>query len=238
MPASAAESHAFAASSTEDLDPSRGPTITTAIRGPEGRWYLEDAGVPVFAMWLAQAAGAPRALWRYRRFIARYLPLKLGWPVRTDMSAAVAQLIGPSRRAHGTLPLLGMGHDTPDGTLSLSRGGRLKLDWSPEGSRAFFTELRAASREMAEELGGTFADSPLWRLRRVATVHPLGGAPMGASAAEGVVGATGEAFGHPGLFVTCGAAMPGAVGPNPSLTIGAWAEHVAAGVLGGGGANS
>ena len=69
-----------------------------------------------------------------------------------------------------------------------------------------------------------------WRLRRVATVHPLGGVPMGRTVEEGVVDARGEAFGHPGLHVTCGAAMPGPVGPNPSLTIAAWAGHVAEGI--------
>ena len=53
---------------------------------------------------------------------------------------------------------------------------------------------------------------------------------MGRTVAEGVVDARGEAFGHPGLHVTCGAAMPGPVGPNPSLTIAAWAGHVAEGI--------
>jgi cholesterol oxidase len=219
----------FVRSAPRDLDPSYGPTITTALRGPGGAFYLEDAGLPALLMWLLQAVEAPATLWRYRRFVARYLPLKLGLPVRADMGAAVAEVIGDARRSHATLPLLGMGLDTPDGVLSLRRG-HLAVEWRSSGSAAHFRRLRDAAREVAHAMGGRFVDLPLWRLHRVVTVHPLGGAPMGATIRTGVVDAHGEAFGHRGLYVTCGAAMPGPVGPNPSLTIAAWAERVAAGI--------
>jgi cholesterol oxidase len=46
---------------------------------------------------------------------------------------------------------------------------------------------------------------------------------MGADVRAGVVDATGEVFGHRGLFVADGSIMPGPVGPNPSLTIAALA---------------
>jgi len=35
-------------------------------------------------------------------------------------------------------------------------------------------------------------------------------------------------FGHPNLYVSDGAMLPGAVGRNPSMTIGAMGERVAA----------
>ena len=54
---------------------------------------------------------------------------------------------------------------------------------------------------------------------------------MGRHVGEGVVDEYGEAFGHPGLFVVDGAAMPGPVGPNPSLTIAAFADRVAERIL-------
>ena len=50
---------------------------------------------------------------------------------------------------------------------------------------------------------------------------------MGRDAAEGVVDAWGEVFGHPGLYVADGSVMPGTVGPNPSLTIAALADRCA-----------
>jgi cholesterol oxidase len=46
---------------------------------------------------------------------------------------------------------------------------------------------------------------------------------MGTSRSTGVVDGHGEVFGTKGLFITDGSTMPGAVGPNPSLTIAAFA---------------
>jgi cholesterol oxidase len=45
-----------------------------------------------------------------------------------------------------------------------------------------------------------------------------------------VVGHTGEVFGHRGLFVADGAIVPEALGLNPSKTIAALAELIAAGI--------
>jgi len=48
---------------------------------------------------------------------------------------------------------------------------------------------------------------------------------MGSDPETGVVGAAGEVFGHPGLYVLDGAVLPGATGANPSSTIAAVAER-------------
>ena len=74
-------------------------------------------------------------------------------------------------------------------------------------------------------------DNPLWWLKRVITVHPLGGAPMGATTAEGVCDTYGEVYGYPGLYVLDGSLMPGPVGANPSLTIAAVADRAATHLL-------
>ena len=71
----------------------------------------------------------------------------------------------------------------------------------------------------------------MWLFKRVITVHGLGGCPMAANDTEGVVDIDGQVFHYPGLYVVDGAAMPGPVGPNPSFTIAAWADHVADGIL-------
>ncbi len=71
-----------------------------------------------------------------------------------------------------------------------------------------------------------------WTIARdLITPHPLGGCNMGRSADEGVVGHDGEAFGYPNLFVADGAIVPKAIGLNPSGTIGALAERIAAGIV-------
>ena len=79
-------------------------------------------------------------------------------------------------------------------------------------------------------LGGTYIANPRWYRplgRNLVTVHPLGGCPLAASAAEGVVDPYGEVFGFPGFTIADGSVMPGPVGPNPSLTIAALADRFA-----------
>jgi len=41
----------------------------------------------------------------------------------------------------------------------------------------------------------------------------------------------GEVFGYPGLYIADGAAMPGPVGPNPSLTVAALADRMCSRLL-------
>ena len=91
---------------------------------------------------------------------------------------------------------------------------------------------------LAGQLDAQFLDSPMWRFKRVITVHPLGGAPMGRHPAEGVVDAFGEVFHYPGLHVVDGAAMPGPIGPNPALTIAAFADRATEHMLSSGGATA
>jgi len=119
-----------------------------------------------------------------------------------------------------------MGRDIPDGRIFL-RNGKLGIDWTREASGPYFERVRQVSRDVAKVLDGRYADNPLWYLRRVVTVHPLGGAPMGRTRHEGVVDAYGNVFGHPGLHVADGSVMPGPTGPNPSFTIAALADRFA-----------
>ncbi len=57
------------------------------------------------------------------------------------------------------------------------------------------------------------------------TAHILGGAPIGASAAEGVVDENFQVHNYPGLYIIDGSIMPANPGVNPSLTITALAEY-------------
>ena len=102
----------------------------------------------------------------------------------------------------------------------------MAVDWTTVTSRAYFEGVRTTMRALAAAFGGNFTDDPLWLLRRVITVHPLGGAPMGRDPSRGVCDDRGEVFGYPGLFIADGSAVPGAVGPNPSLTIAALADRM------------
>jgi choline dehydrogenase-like flavoprotein len=54
---------------------------------------------------------------------------------------------------------------------------------------------------------------------------------MSDSPSTGVVDPQGEVHGHPGLFVSDGAAIPSSLAVNTSLTILANAERIAAGIV-------
>jgi cholesterol oxidase len=216
------------------VDPGYGPVITSTARMPdaldeggEGRgFYLQDAGYPQHLAWILHVIAAPKTLWRWR---SNGLYLVKNWlkgSPDTDVTGHIADLLQAAELSAGGLPLLGMGRDVPDGHMYL-HNGRLDLDWSRAKSDAYFERLRNTSRGFAHSLGGRFADNPLWFLKRVITVHPLGGSPMGRNAGEGVVDPYGNVFGYPGLHIADGSIMPGPVGPNPSFTIAALADRFA-----------
>jgi cholesterol oxidase len=222
-----------------------GPSITLTVRfdgepdegappGSPGRgFYLQDAGYPDLLNWLIQAAVLPTQMVRAWYTVKQLALGVLGRSTDSDISAELATLLGDTRLSSGILPLLGMGREMPVGKLGL-RGKRLTADWTIDRSIEYYERVREAQRELAIELGAKFRDNPAWHFgRRVITVHPLGGAPMGRGPGDGVVDAWGQVFGHPGLYVADGSVMPGPVGPNPSLTIAALADRFADGILDG-----
>ncbi len=215
------------------IEGSRGTVITSAIRvgdaldgdGSTGRgFYVQDAGYPVFADWLVESTQLPGQVRRLARFARNRLHRRLGGSPKTGISADIGSLIGPGHLSDGSLPLLGMGRDIPDGVMRL-RKGHLEVDWTTTSSDAYFARVRETMHALSDDLGARFQDNPLWWTRRVVTVHPLGGVPMGRHVAEGVCDDTGEVFGFPGLHVLDGSMMPGPVGANPSLTIAAVADR-------------
>lgn len=215
------------------LAPERGPVITTALRlgdfadGDTGRGcYLEEGGFPLFASWMAEGRDLPGYVRRGLSVAKRFVENRLARHPRRRVSAELAAVFGGRDRAWASLPMLGMGRDIPDGTLSLDQRF-LASDWTVESSRAYFARLEGLMARLAEGLGGAVDTSPLSALGRVITVHPLGGCPTGRDPSRGVVDPWGAAYHEPGLYVADGSALPGPVGANPSLTIAAFADRVA-----------
>ncbi len=90
----------------------------------------------------------------------------------------------------------------------------------------YLPEANAVARALAEHANGTpFSLVAESVGDRSVTAHILGGCAIGADAAHGVIDADHQAFGHPGLYVVDGAALPVNIGVNPSLTISALAER-------------
>jgi cholesterol oxidase len=224
----------FAVGAKRLLNGHRGPVITSTLHVPdeldggEGRgFYVQEAGYPEFVSWLVQATQGPGSFWRFRRTAARLALGLLSHEPEVDLSAEVSELMDDTRVSTGSLPLLGMGRDIPDGNMKLTSKGRLQVDWRKGKSGPFFDRLGDFCEEIAGALGARFERNPTWYLGRLITVHPLGGCPMGRNADEGVVDSYGEVYGYPGFTIADGSVMPGPVGPNPSLTIAALADRFA-----------
>ncbi|WP_034609169.1 GMC oxidoreductase [Cellulomonas sp. URHD0024] len=221
------------------VDGGTGPVITTAIRRPDaldgggatGRgYYVEDAGFPGFLSWLVETSQLKPAARRAAMFAWQVVRNRVFAGGHSNISGDLSALLGDGHLSAGSVPLLGMGRDVPDGRMSL-RGGNLAIDWTTATSKAYFASVRDTMERIGDALGAEFQDNPLWWARHTITVHPLGGAPIGRHVGEGVCDEYGEVRGHPGLYVVDGAAMPGPVGANPSLTIAAMSDRASTRML-------
>jgi cholesterol oxidase len=219
------------------LDPSFGPVITSAIRlgdtldgqGEQGRGlYVEDGGNPYLLSWFSELSGFPGLLRRSLKFLKIIAKYRLGLRNDANLSAEIADVIGPSRTSMSSLPILTMGRDMPNGKLFL-RDGLLECDWTIQKSQEYFDRVRRVGQAIAGALHAEYLDNPsyTWNVHQVLTAHPLGGCPMALSKDEGVVDSYGEVFDYPGLYIADGSVMPGPVGPNPSLTIAALSDRFA-----------
>lgn len=224
------------------FDGARGPAITSTMRVGDGHdpdgagtgrgFYLQDGGYPGFADWMLETSTLSNPVSRFLRFGLGVLIDRRRGRRTSPLGSKIGQLIGDSSLSAGSLPVLGMGRDVPDGTMRIVKG-LLEIDWNLETSREYFGRVKSLMEQVAKELDSELVVNPTWWLKRVVTVHPLGGCPMGTHAvvpsgtvgSPGVVDDYGEVFGHRGLFVADGSVMPGPVGPNPSLTIAALAER-------------
>lgn len=227
------------------LQGSHGPVISSYVRYPDRAdtglvadhgMYLEDAGYPQFAAWLAEMSEAGGQFKRVGEIAARRAWSQLTGRRRTRLGADIADVLGKAAVTEHALPILGMGRDVPDGTLHLRddpAGGDPVLDstWSTRTSQHYFDRMHRNMRELGEALGARFVVNPTYLLNRVVTVHPLGGCPMRTSVSPGFVDEFGRVDGVPGLRVCDGSVMPGPVGANPSLTIAAFADRVATDLL-------
>ena len=199
----------------------RGPTGSAAISFLDGsvdsqKFFVEDGGFPDLIS-------------KAMREVAKRNPRL------SSIFPALGESAGKTSARQFIMPWLGQAVDGSDGTLRLTRGnapkGRWKLDleWNPESSRRAMDAQIAVHRRLSRATGGMHIVPPSWSFARYSiSPHPLGGARMADSAADGVVDQWGEAFGHPGLYVVDGAAIPHPIGLNPSRTIAAVAERIAA----------
>jgi len=211
-----------------DLAPSRGPVITAYAEAKSNgdQTWIEDGGYPRGMEMMWQVTEAPRDLWKMRGVAWRALRRRLVG----NVGGQYVDAIGNAHASASMLPLLAMGRDVPGGAIALD-GDSLTLDWDPNGaSDRYFSFVERCTRALANKLGGDPGDRGLGKHLlpgRGTCAHPLGGCRIGNTEHEGVIGTDGQVFGCKGLFVADGSVMPGPIGPNPSLTIGAISHLIA-----------
>lgn len=177
------------------------------------RWPVNTPGVD------HTAAGVYERMFRHRDDATGPLFMQAGM-------AGLASIPMPEalrRRLRRDLFVAAMGEDAADGRISLEQG-RLRIRYSA-GNSPVFARIDQHFRALGHASG-----VPLSAPAQPITVHPLGGARAGCDPLRSVVDGRGQVHGIPGLFVTDAAALPAAPGSPPSLSIAAWARHVALGI--------
>ena len=128
---------------------------------------------------------------------------------------------GAKRKAGRFVDLVAMSQDAADGRI-WSDNGRIRFAFDLEGSASYAAAMRAM--DAVAEASGRPVQYPK---NEVFTAHPAGGCRISDNRAEGVVDGSGQVHDHPGLYVADASVFPQPVGVPPSLSIAAWASHVA-----------
>ncbi len=199
----------------------RGVAITSSIH-PDETTHIEPCRYPprsnamgLLTTVLVDGGGrVPRQV-RFLATIARH-------PVRFLRSLSVR------RWSERSIILLVM--QSRDNSIALRRHPKLGMLVTRPGhgepNPTYLPVANNAARKVADMLDGdpwgawneTLVDAPT-------TAHILGGCPIGASPAEGVIDAYQRVFGYEGLSVADGSAVSANLGVNPSLTITAMTER-------------
>jgi len=157
-----------------------------------------------------------------------YLDEKVSNPAGKALLDALERHLRDDYLLSDLMVWLGAGMDAADGQFRLN-GRELALEWDPERSRAVFDAIAEMHKNLTQATGGRWFIPPTWSLfKNILTLHPLGGCKMGVSAETGVVDHLGQVFGYPNLIVADSAIIPTSTGRNPSHTIAALAERIAA----------
>jgi len=236
----------FVVSNASPPDPpwqaGRGPVITGHVAVHNGKLFatLEDGAIPGMFAEPVRAAlhvlekavhhkasfmNTMRAIWsrKTRKELAKFLPISD--PYDPQRSRTEDELM------MDVFVFNCMGSDGASGKFSLD-DGELALACPDLKNHPIYATYEAVMSEMAKQMNGRFLPSPVWRGfadKKLVSVHPLGGCPIGSSADDGVVNELGQMFDasdpqhkrrvHPGLYVVDGSIVPDALAVNPTFTI-------------------
>jgi cholesterol oxidase len=131
--------------------------------------------------------------------------------------------------------LLALGMTPPLGRLVHRGAGRLEVELPmSEDLRRYHDDTLELLHSIMRRNGCRVVDAELvhgdgqpYHDVGFSSAHHVGSCRMADTRSRGVVDPGGEVFGHPGLYVSDGAAIPGSLAVNTSLTILANAERIA-----------
>lgn len=234
------------------LYPTRGPINTSHAMFQDGKIFMniEDSAVP--SMFASTTAAALKVLENATERDPFVRVMRGFWLLGqfTDLRQFIAPNPADPKQFQTEDELLAnvfffntQGTDEARGKFDLDGGGKLTLTF-PGGKLAndpVFQKLDDIMRAMSEKMGCKYLPSPLWEGladRKLVTVHPLGGCPMGNSSSDGVVDTKGRVFNtesgadtvYHGLYVMDGSVIPGPLAVNPTLSIVAFALKIAEGI--------
>ena len=124
-------------------------------------------------------------------------------------------------RAGRAFDVVAMSQDAADGEIRMDKG-RMKFSFSMSGSPSYSATIRAF-----EALASQSGRPVRFDGKNVFTAHPMGGCRISNDVNAGVVDGSGRVHGYPGLYIADASVFPQPVGVPPSLSIAAWASHVA-----------
>jgi cholesterol oxidase len=190
-------------------------TTIEPVRYPAGSDFLRFLGTPLVGTGppLRRVGRALLHVLRHPRdwLLTHVLP---GWARRTTIILGMQSADQRLRLRLGRGPLTLFRRDL----VSRTEPGTTAPGPLPTAHRIVREFARRTNGIPSASVNETFLDVPL-------TAHIIGGCPMGASAAEGVVDDRFRVHGYPGMTVLDGSVLPGNPGVNPSLTIAAIAEY-------------
>ena len=124
-------------------------------------------------------------------------------------------------KAGQAFDVVAMSQDAADGNIQMDKG-RMNFSFSMNGSSSYAATIRAF-----EALASKSGRPLKFDGENVFTAHPMGGCRISDDPAAGVVNGAGQVHNHPGLYIADASVFPQPVGVPPSLSIAAWASHVA-----------